>query len=246
MMIRKKQQGFTLVELMVGLAVGLIVIGGSLAMFLSTLQSSNHTLKMSKLNQDLTAVMQLMVNEVRRAGYTAERSSSPAGLVFDSSDKCFIYSYDERLVRNPPLPLPHPPPTSADIKKKGFRWVGDVLLMKDDPGTCGGITAETSDALTDSNSMIIPDSALVNGVVINGFVINQTIKCIDVDDRPPVEDISPVEKVTAANPSCTKAAPYVTIRDITITITAQSASFASDNIQSTLTESVRIRNDSAT
>jgi prepilin-type N-terminal cleavage/methylation domain-containing protein len=84
MMIRKKQQGLTLVELMVGLVVGLIVIGGSLAMFLSTLQSSNHTLKMSKLNQDLTAVMQLMVNEVRRAGHTSDGNLTPSlPLVFD-------------------------------------------------------------------------------------------------------------------------------------------------------------------
>ena len=59
MMINRKfsnqqQRGFTLVELMIGLLVGLVVVGGSLAMFVSTLNSSSSTLKMSKLNQDLT------------------------------------------------------------------------------------------------------------------------------------------------------------------------------------------------
>jgi prepilin peptidase dependent protein B len=211
MMIRKKQQGFTLVELMVGLVVGLIVIGGSLAMFLSTLQSSNHTLKMSKLNQNLTAVMQLMVNEVRRAGYSPDATIS---LDFDTASNCFAYSYWDLTAGTPAL------------KKKAFRLVGSVLKIKNDLSSC--INFINADDLTDSNAM-----------TISAFTIDITnYRCINVQTE--------LEMSSCSTAGMTTGDKYITIREVYIQITAQSASYATDNIESTLTESVRVRNDLVT
>ena len=73
--INKKSSGFSLVELMVGILVGLIVIGGATSVFLSTVTSSASTLKMSKLNQELITAMSVMAGDIRRAGFDADVST---------------------------------------------------------------------------------------------------------------------------------------------------------------------------
>lgn len=216
MMINRKfsnryQQGVTLVELMVGLVVGLIVIGGSLAMFLSTFQSSNHTLKMSKLNQDLTAVMQLMVNEIRRAGYSPDAT---AELDFDTAGNCFVYSYWDLTAATPAL------------KKKAFKLVNGVLKMKDNPNNCTSVN--NGDDLTNSNAM-----------TISAFTVDVTnYRCINVQTS--------LEMANCSTTGMTSGDKYITIREVEISITAQSARYATDNIENTLTESVRVRNDLVT
>lgn len=209
--INRDQRGFTLVELMVGLVVGIIVIGGSLAMFLATLQNSSHTLRASKLNQDLTAVMQLMVNEVRRASYSSDSTDS---LAFDTANNCFIYSYDDDQ------------DDSTDPRKKGFKLRSGVLVMKNDPNSCASISS--GDPLTDNNSM-----------TVTNFVIDVTnFRCVNVQESTVMAGCS-----TAGMAS---GDMYVTIREVQISITGRSTNYATDNIESTITESVRIRNDLVT
>lgn len=63
------QRGFTLIELMVGLTVGLIVIGVVGSIFLSILRTSSDTMHSLTVNQEMRSVMALMVSDLRRAGY---------------------------------------------------------------------------------------------------------------------------------------------------------------------------------
>jgi prepilin peptidase dependent protein B len=65
----KKQEGYNLIEIMIALALGLIVIGSTMAIYISTIRGSSDTLKAARLNHDLEAVMTLMINDIRRAGY---------------------------------------------------------------------------------------------------------------------------------------------------------------------------------
>ena len=65
----KKQRGVTLTELMVGSAVGLFVIAGVLSVYVAVAQSSAETLGASRLNQEMSALMSVMVSDIRRAGY---------------------------------------------------------------------------------------------------------------------------------------------------------------------------------
>lgn len=67
-----RQRGLTLVELMVGLTVGLIVIGGVMTVYLAVINSSGDTLKSGKLNQEMGAIMSVMANDIRRAGIWGE------------------------------------------------------------------------------------------------------------------------------------------------------------------------------
>lgn len=63
------QRGLTLVEMMVALVIGLIVLGVIIAVFWDTLQSSNANLRMTRLVQELRAVMDVMAGDLHRAGY---------------------------------------------------------------------------------------------------------------------------------------------------------------------------------
>ncbi len=63
------QRGVTIIELMVGMTVGLIVVGMVLSVYLTTVRSSGDTLSSSRLNQEMGAIMSIMVNDIRRAGY---------------------------------------------------------------------------------------------------------------------------------------------------------------------------------
>lgn len=63
------QGGMTLIELMIGMTVGLIVVGMVTGIYISALGTSSDTLKASRLNQEMSAILNIMVNDIRRAGY---------------------------------------------------------------------------------------------------------------------------------------------------------------------------------
>jgi prepilin peptidase dependent protein B len=63
------QRGFTLVEVMVGLAVGLLILLVVTTVYLNTLHLSGALLKSSRLNQEMGAILNIMANDIRRAGY---------------------------------------------------------------------------------------------------------------------------------------------------------------------------------
>ena len=80
----KKQQGLTLIEIMISLLLGLIVIGATITIYISTIKSSSDTIGSARLNHDLESTMSLMLNDIKRAGY-----SGGAIVDFDSRDNPF-------------------------------------------------------------------------------------------------------------------------------------------------------------
>jgi prepilin peptidase dependent protein B len=71
----RRQRGLSMVELMVAVTVGLIVLTGVTAMMVNSLQSANDTMRAARLNQELRAVMDLIVRDLRRAGYRGDYAS---------------------------------------------------------------------------------------------------------------------------------------------------------------------------
>lgn len=63
----KRQYGLGLVELMIGLTIGLIVVAAAMSMLTVTLSSSNATIKMARLDQDLRQAMTMVSRDLRRA-----------------------------------------------------------------------------------------------------------------------------------------------------------------------------------
>jgi len=66
---RLHQWGVSLIELLIGVAVGLFIVAGALAIFTSAVKSSTANLAMTQLDQELRAAMDIMVRNMRRAGY---------------------------------------------------------------------------------------------------------------------------------------------------------------------------------
>ena len=62
-----RQTGFGLVELMIGLLVGMIVVAAAGSILTTTLASSNDSIKMARLDQELRQVMTMVSRDLRRA-----------------------------------------------------------------------------------------------------------------------------------------------------------------------------------
>ena len=74
-----RNAGFTLVELMVGLVVGLIVIGGVISLYLTVVQGSAYTTREARLTQETRITMDFISADIRRAGFShPERIIVPA------------------------------------------------------------------------------------------------------------------------------------------------------------------------
>lgn len=67
--LRSRQTGVSLVELMVGVVVGLILIGGLLQVYLSTKQSYNAQEQLARMQEGGRFAMDLITRDLRRAGY---------------------------------------------------------------------------------------------------------------------------------------------------------------------------------
>ncbi|MBK6867741.1 MAG: prepilin-type N-terminal cleavage/methylation domain-containing protein [Burkholderiales bacterium] len=66
---RRHQAGLTLVELLVGIAIGLFLIAGATSLFLSNLDASRRLLLETRLNQNIRSAAELITRDLRRAGY---------------------------------------------------------------------------------------------------------------------------------------------------------------------------------
>lgn len=66
----RRERGFSLVEMMVALALGLFIVGGAVAIFLGTRQASRTTDNMSRLQESARFAFELMSREFREAGNT--------------------------------------------------------------------------------------------------------------------------------------------------------------------------------
>jgi len=91
----KKKSGFTLIELMIAMMLSLIVIGGALSIYISTVTSSSNTIKSVRLNYDVKSVIALMSNDIKRAGYWGG-----AVVGSDSRDNVFMAATTNIQIRN--------------------------------------------------------------------------------------------------------------------------------------------------
>ncbi|HEX4870841.1 MAG TPA: prepilin-type N-terminal cleavage/methylation domain-containing protein [Nevskiaceae bacterium] len=89
-----RQQGLSLIELMIALVAGLLVIGAGVSMMTSTFGSNATTLKATRMNQDLRGVLNALSYDLARAG-----SWSVAGdVVLMSTNTDLVFSNDSGTV----------------------------------------------------------------------------------------------------------------------------------------------------
>jgi prepilin-type N-terminal cleavage/methylation domain-containing protein len=90
------QNGLTLIEMLIALVLGLFVTAVIITVFSTNVRSSTENIKMIRLNQELRGVMTLMVDEIKRHGYSFDPTDNNFmnKLDYDSANTCLNYSYD--------------------------------------------------------------------------------------------------------------------------------------------------------
>ena len=253
-----RQQGMTLVELMLSLAVGLIVMGSILSIYLSTVDNNARMLSNSKLNQELSALMNVMSNDIRRAGYwgnippadigrphvnpfaqtndtalEVHAGNAPQGET--GSGDCVIYTYDA-----------NGDGVLDDDDIRGFRLNNGVVQMRERGDTALNPThdscadgAGTWRDVTDGSLISVTgltfdlaDSACVNTAEPNGVENGGDPAVIDDDEEADCYSVVPA----AGGGDFT-----VESRQVLITIAGTLA--GDPGVQRTLTQEVRVRND---
>lgn len=106
----KRQNGLSLVELMITITLGLLLMAALTAVFSNTLGVNSRSLKLSQLHEEATAVMDLMTGDIKRTGYrgdAAELIYDPTNASTDFNDSivianatgetansCILFEYD--------------------------------------------------------------------------------------------------------------------------------------------------------
>lgn len=164
--------GFSLTELMVGSLVALLVIAGALQLYMLNLRGTADNLRLSRLNQELRATLELLRNDMRRAGHWAIEpgAGSPADNPFQAdgvdvrlgqatgevADSCVLYSYDlngDRLVGVGPSGAAGPHTSNTNLEQFGFRLRAGQVQMRTG-GNTFGCASGSWQAVTDPDTEI--------------------------------------------------------------------------------------------
>lgn len=72
---KKKQTGFSLIELMIAITLGMIVITGVVYVASSGMRTNTETLRTTRLEQELRGVLLMLNRDLKRAGYYSKASN---------------------------------------------------------------------------------------------------------------------------------------------------------------------------
>lgn len=97
--------GFSLTEMMVALLIGSLLVGSSITILSSTSRHNHQTVSAIRLNQDLQGILEIISNDLRRAGYWSlaandiESDSNNNPYMTTATDlkinnNCVLFSYD--------------------------------------------------------------------------------------------------------------------------------------------------------
>lgn len=89
------QKGISLIELLIGIVVGLLIIAGGLAMIVPMSKVTSETLQATKLNTELQTITHIIDSELRRAGFTVSPSAGNEKVQILDSGACIVYAYQE-------------------------------------------------------------------------------------------------------------------------------------------------------
>lgn len=148
-----EQKGFTLIELMIGLLVGLIVLSGVLYTFITLLGGARDISNSSKLNREASMLDSLISGELRRTGYWPPDGSSgsspysnaatPDLVIAGLNDECIMYSYMNNAVS----------PAVSVARGIAYDAVSKSVLY-------GAVSASLSSCTTTGWTEIMPQSTL--------------------------------------------------------------------------------------
>lgn len=240
--------GFTLIELMIAILIGLIIIVAIGTIYITTYRSSSDTLKSAQLNHDMGTTALLMMNDIRRAGYWggavtgSEPKDNPfvtgtANLQIIGSD-CILYTYDANASG-----FLTPADQTDDIdgtEYYGFKLNNGTVQMR----LSGSTTADCDDGvwvnlmdsaeinITDLRFSYVPDA-------VNIPNISATSRCLNVSAEP--QELSNKNCASAIADGDITAGEIVETRQVLYSMTGTLVDDAT--VLKTLSGSVKVRND---
>ncbi len=226
----RAQRGLSIVELLVGVLVGLVVVGGAIKLTIDGLVTNRRMLLETRLNQDMRAAADIVARDLRRASYWDNSLSGlwSAGATSVSAVNPYA-SISAVTSGNPEVGYsyqrPNVDPTDAPL---GFRLVAD--------GNGVG-SIEIRDA--NNGWQVITDQASLD---VTSFTITPTVRTVELWPYCACRTRVPVSAACQdATLQASATRPRMNMRQFDIVIQARSTADAS--LQRELRETVRVRND---
>ena len=235
--ILRHQRGLSIVELLVGIAVGLFVVVGAAKLFADYVVSNKRLLVETRVNQDLRAAADIVARDVRRAGYWNNATAgvggtgipNPHGAV-SSTANSVSYSY----ARTAAAQIDGLDPSEY----AGFQLVlvGGVNVLQMQDGQVGGVGSWQ--AVTDPGTVNITTFSVTPA---SPALVNNLSSYCGCLSRLTCTNSGAAGAIDIANATFNPGGvPLLTIPSFTIVLTGQSV--ADPTIQRTLNETVRVRN----
>ena len=211
---RQPARGLSLVEMLVGVTIGLFIIGGALTLFARNVVGSRLMLAETRLNQDLRAAADLITRDLRRAGFwgNAIQGTIAVGAtgVTTANPYSAVVSYAGEIDYN----------FSIDNAENNVLDSGEKFGVRLNDGA---LQLQTADGIwTD-----ITDKQLMT---VTTFSITPTVTTLGLGQFC-------AKTCGVGSPGC----PTMTVRSFVVTVTGQSARDSS--LKRSLRSSVRVRND---
>ena len=220
---RAAQRGLSIVEMMVGIAVGLIVVAAATLMVAGQLADNRRLLLETQVQQDLRASADLITRELRRAGFwkDADRSTGAAGetaprlanpyATAASAAEPFTETVSQEVTFSYAAKDPPDDNVVGDAERRGFRLRNGVIETQ--------LGAGNWQPLTDPGVM-----------TVNIFRITSRLQKADLECA-----------VTCPVGSTSCSTPYMVVVDHEVLIEGQ-ATFDPE-VRRTARSTVRVRND---
>jgi len=228
----KNQRGLSIVELLVGVAVGLFILTGTLQLFADYVNNNRKLLLETRVNQDLRAAADLIARDLRRAAYWG---NSTGGVVTTNSQPVAAISPYASVAQTGTAPIETNYSYSQGTENNtldsaenfGFRLDSGVLQFLQ-----GGTNWQ---AITDGNTL-----------TINNFTVAPVQRCLPLQQYCTGGSSNTcagcvLDATTGCPASTCATCPFIRIRSFDIALQGTSTTDAS--VVRSLQETVRIRND---
>lgn len=247
----KKQNGYTLIELMIAIALGLIVVGATIAIYISAVGSSSSTIKSARLNHDLEAVMALMINDIKRSGYWGgavvgvDSRNNPftaaATNINIPISTCILYSYDANS--NGSL-TPNVLTDDVDANEYyGFKLINNTLSMRKTGTTTNSADCSdgTWDEFIDGNQLTITalNFSLAPVAAATPFpALSAASRCLNITTDTVTNAADCADDAT----NCTAATPCNIAQKRVVNIQLSGRLTSDTTVTKTLSGTVEVRN----
>ncbi len=219
----RDQRGLSLVEMMVGIAIGLFVVAGATVLAGTQLGENRRLISETQLQQDMRAALDIMTREVRRSG----SSSTPDRLMWSSG-----------------LPNRMPDPNVFVLDTLAFNSGGDTIRYK---YLRSGVPVQTSRfRLSDGKIQQAIDRA--SGTTIQDVTDRNTmlVESLVVTPQYGPEVQLPCPKLCPGNTQDCWPTSRVIGVSISMTAIPGNETSGSATIRRTMQSQVRLRNDAVT